>query len=99
MRHPNKKPAISIITWMEILIGAANENEENDLKIFLDGFHRYDVSTEIAESAISVRQQHKIRLPDAIIWATALTTNAILVTRNTKDFTKNEPSVRIPYTL
>jgi predicted nucleic acid-binding protein len=94
-----KNPAISIITWMEILIGAANKTEEVSLKNFLRDFHLYEVSTEVAESAIKVRQEYKIRLPDAIIWATALTSNTILVTRNTKDFSKNEPSIRIPYKI
>jgi predicted nucleic acid-binding protein len=94
-----KTPAISIITWMEILIGAFSKTEEDDLRNFLSKFHLYDVSTEIAENAVKVRKQYKIRLPDAIIWATALHSNTILVTRNTKDFSKNEPSIRIPYNV
>ena len=41
----------------------------------------------------------RIKLPDAIIWATAQTNHRILITRNTKDFAKNEPGVMIPYHL
>ena len=89
-------PAISIITWMELLIGAKTTKEETDLKAFLERFRRYELSTEIAELTIKIRQQHKIRLPDAIIWATAQISNAILVTRNTRDFSKNEPTIRVP---
>ena len=94
-----KNPAVSIITWMEILIGAVDEAEEANLKSFLGNYHLYELSSEIAENAIKVRQKHKIRLPDAVIWATALTSNSILVTRNTRDFSKNEPSIRIPYSI
>jgi predicted nucleic acid-binding protein len=39
----------------------------------------------------------KVRLPDAIIWATALHESALLVTRDTKDFPSAEPGIRIPY--
>jgi predicted nucleic acid-binding protein len=35
---------------------------------------------------IEIRQANRIKLPDAIIAATALQNSAILVTRNTKDF-------------
>jgi hypothetical protein len=38
-------------------------------------------------------------LPDAVIWATAQTQAVLLVTRNTKDFAADDPSVRLPYKL
>jgi hypothetical protein len=40
-----------------------------------------------------------MRLPDAIIWASAQKENALLVSRNTKDFPVDAPGIRIPYTL
>ena len=39
----------------------------------------------------------KIKLPDAIVWATALVNKRLLVTRNTKDFSADEPGTRVPY--
>lgn len=42
----------------------------------------------IVEETISIRKKHPIKLPDAIIAASAISTNAILVTRNTEDFVK-----------
>ena len=44
------------------------------------------LTDDIAEQAISLRQQRRMGLGDAIIAATALTHNLTLVTRNTEDF-------------
>ena len=41
-----------------------------------------------AEQTITLRKKHKIKLPDAIIAATALVHNLTLLTRNEKDFSK-----------
>jgi predicted nucleic acid-binding protein len=38
--------------------------------------------------AIENRKAHKTKLPDAIIAATALVNELIIITRNTKDFDK-----------
>lgn len=40
-----------------------------------------------------------MRLLDALILATAQTSGAILVTRNTEDFPETMPGVRVPYKL
>jgi predicted nucleic acid-binding protein len=40
-----------------------------------------------------------MKLPDAIIWASALARHMLLVTRNVKDFPANDPGVRMPYRL
>lgn len=36
---------------------------------------------------VKIRRNHKIKLPDAIIAATAITKGMTLITRNAKDFT------------
>jgi predicted nucleic acid-binding protein len=90
--------AISIITWMEILIGAA-EDFESPTRGFLGGFQVLGVDERIAGSAVNLRRDHRIKLPDAIIWATAQTHSMILVTRNIKDFPPDDPGVRMPYSL
>ena len=41
---------------------------------------------DITEKTIEIRKQAKIKLPDAIIAASALVNNAVLVTANVKDF-------------
>ena len=41
---------------------------------------------EIAEPTISIKHTYPLKLPDAVIAATALFYDWVLVTRNTKDF-------------
>ncbi|MDO9415176.1 type II toxin-antitoxin system VapC family toxin [Pararhizobium sp.] len=90
--------AISIISWMEVMIGARLDVEAGT-RAFLNGFKVVSLTDDIAERAVILRQEHRIRLPDAIIWATADTLSMILVTRNSKDFPANTPGVRIPYEI
>ena len=94
-RH--RQRLISVVTWMEVLAGARNEAEEDVIEMFLRDFTLVDVSRPIARGAVALRREKRIRLPDAIIWATARHESALLVTRNTKDFPRTEPGVRVPY--
>jgi hypothetical protein len=95
-RHPDK--AISLITWMEVMVGATPETEAVT-RSFLNSFVNLPVDGPVSDVAVSLRSQHKIKLPDAIVWATAQANGRILVTRNTKDFSRDEPGVRIPYQI
>ena len=90
--------AVSIITWMEVMVGA-NDDLIEPTRRFLDGFKVIALDDEIARRAVELRRAHRIKLPDAVIWATAQTTGRLLVTRNTKDFSPDDPGVRKPYTL
>jgi predicted nucleic acid-binding protein len=44
------------------------------------------LTDDIVQQVIAIRQKKKIKLPDAIIAATAMEHSAVLITRNTKDF-------------
>jgi predicted nucleic acid-binding protein len=90
--------AISLITWMEVMVGATPETEEI-LRSFLSGFVNLPIDEQVGGLAVSLRKQHKIKLPDAIVWATALADKRLLVTRNTKDFAPDEPGIRVPYQI
>jgi predicted nucleic acid-binding protein len=91
--------AISTITWMEVMAGAEGEGEERTIRSFLRRFRQVSVDQAIAEAAFLLRRTHRIRLPDAIIWATARNDGTLLITRNTKDFPEEEPDIRAPYRL
>lgn len=91
--------AVSVISWVEVLVGARSDGEEAVIRDFLARFRILDVDRDTAEEAIRVRRSHRVKLPDAIIWATARARGALLVTRNTKDFPRDDPGVRIPYSL
>lgn len=88
--------AISIVTWMEVMVGATEANAAAT-RAFLSRFEVVGIDMSVAETAVEVRRIHRIKLPDAIIWATARRHGRLLVTRNTKDFPVSEPGVRIPY--
>jgi predicted nucleic acid-binding protein len=89
---------ISIITWMEVLIGAKPELLAAT-RDFLDSIHLISIDEAVAERAVVLRQQYKMKLPGAIIWASADVHSMLLVTRNTKDFPADLPEIRIPYIL
>jgi predicted nucleic acid-binding protein len=89
--------SISIISWMEIMAGARNTVDQDLRRGFLAHFRVVPLTTPIAEEAVTLRRQHRIKLPDPIIWATAITENCLLVSRNTKDFPSNQPGIRFPY--
>ena len=90
--------AISMITWMEVMVGATLENEVATRQ-FLRRFVLLPVDDAVAEQAVLARRKFRMRLPDAIILASALVHDRLLVTRNSKDFPEDLPGVRIPYRL
>ena len=90
---------VSRISWMEVLVGARTDEEREVREHFLRHFNVIELDAAIARHAISLRQAHRLRLPDAIVWASALVHRALLVTRNTKHFPRNHPGVRVPYTV
>ena len=92
-------PAISVITWMETLVGASDEQESARLKWFLSGFERIAIDDTVSELAVAIRREHRIRLPDAIVWASVRSIGGILITRNTKDFPRDDLGVGVPYSL
>lgn len=94
-RH--RQRLISVVTWMEVLAGARSDAEEDVIELFLRDFTLVELSRPIARAAVALRRTRRVRLPDAIIWATAQHESALLVTRNTKDFPPTEPGVRMPY--
>lgn len=90
--------AISVITWMEVMVGAAAPVQAVT-RSFLDSFQIVELRGDIAERAVELRRAHRIKLPDAVIWASAITEGAILVTRNIKDFPAELPGIRAPYRI
>ena len=90
---------ISIISWMELLIGADTPEEEKACREFLSTCTIHELSVEVATEAVQLRKQFRVRLPDAMVWATARTNSCLLVTRNSKHFSATEPGVRIPYSV
>lgn len=89
--------AISRINWMEVLIGAPAVAIQANWESFLAQFEMVELDEAVCREAIQLRQQHRLKLPDALIWASARAYSADLVTRNIKDFKPGMPGVRVPY--
>jgi len=88
---------VSIVSWMEILAGARNQADEDVRRGFLGHFRIVPLTAQVAEEAVRLRREYRLKLPDAVIWASAITENCLLVSRNTKHFPANQASVRFPY--
>jgi len=88
---------ISVITAMEVLVGAQTAEQDDVIEMFLRDFRIVELSRPIMRQAIDIRRGQRVRLPDAVIWATARVESALIITRNAKDFPPTEPGVRIPY--
>ena len=89
---------ISLVSWMEVMVGAQG-GDEPTVRGFLARFRCVGVDAEIAERAVVIRRNLRLKLPDAIVRATAARESALLITRNTKDFGADDPGVHMPYRL
>jgi predicted nucleic acid-binding protein len=90
--------AISIITQIEVLVGTTPETEARERQLLAE-FAVIPLDDDIAEETARLRRAHRMKLPDAIIWASARRTGRLLVSRNTKDFPVGDPGVRHPYVV
>ena len=82
-----KRYFISIITYMETLGFNFQASDEKDfVRKILSLFELVYIDKKIAEKVIEIRQNKRIKLPDAIIAATAIIKRCDLITRNTHDF-------------
>ena len=54
----------------------------------VEGATIFQLDQRVVKQTIAIRKKQKIKLPDAIIAATAIVHGLTLITRNTKDFLK-----------
>lgn len=96
----NSTPKISVITKIEVLGFNTNPESYQLLQSFISDSVLYTLTDEVIDKTIEIRKSNKIKTPDAIIAATALLNNFILISRNVKDF-KNIADLKVidPYTL
>lgn len=87
--------AISGITWIEVMVGAPTAARDQT-RAFLNGFGLVPLDQDVAERTVKLRQTHRLKLPDAIIWASADARGWLLVTRD-HAFPQDHPGIRIPY--
>lgn len=78
--------AYSVISRIEVLGFPQAPSERVAAERLFDGFERKSLDDTVAQQAIALRQARKIKIPDAIIAATALHHGLTLVTHNLRDF-------------
>jgi len=78
---------ISAVTYMEALgWHQATLSQLRILQNFMDAATILPIEQSVIETTVWLRQQKKIGLGDAIIAATSIVYNKVLVTRNVSDF-------------
>lgn len=76
---------VSVITEIELLsYPSLGSDEEVQIRDFLTKITVVGIDSNIKELAIAFRKQHRLRLPDAIIAATAQPLNATLFTNDVR---------------
>lgn len=82
-----EQPVISAITEIELLCWkTTNEKDLEVLHSFINDALVLELEQSIKLKTADIRMAHKIKLPDAIIAATALIYNLTLLSRNVSDF-------------
>lgn len=94
LRHTSpRRLAYSVITRAELLAGAGEH--ESDVRRFLAGMEEIVVDRRIADQAGLLRRADPhLKMPDALIAATALVHGVTLHTKNARDF-RRVPGLRL----
>ena len=78
---------VSVITQIEVLsFDPGKVDNYSALVDFFEAAFIYELTGDVVSKTIQIRQKQKIKLPDAVIAATALCNGFTLVSRNTSDF-------------
>jgi predicted nucleic acid-binding protein len=93
-------PVLSVISEIELRCWQTDEFTMQLVKNFVSDSVVININDKIIAHCVELRKTKKIKLPDAIIAATALAYNLTLLTNNEKDFSNiNELTVVNPITL
>jgi toxin FitB len=80
--------AYSVISKIEVLGFQQSTKVDLQAKELFANLREIALNAEIAEQTIALRKLYKIKIPDAIIAATAMTQKLQLITRNSRDFSQ-----------
>jgi len=87
-------PNVSVITKIEVLGFNAPKEYYELLTNFMNDATILDLTSDIVDVSINIRKIHKTKLPDAIIAATAIVYDFVLISRNVSDF-KNIKGLKV----
>lgn len=78
---------VSVIVRMELLSWhEATSMQIQVLQEFIDNAIVFGLEEAITLKAIDIRKKYRLKLPDAIVAATAMVNQQVLITRNISDF-------------
>jgi predicted nucleic acid-binding protein len=94
---PPDQALVSVITRMELLAwDGLTSNDEKQARNFLDLLVKIiPLSYPIENEAILLRRKARLKLPDAIVAATAVVSDAVLVTNDKAVAALNWPALKV----
>ncbi|MGR8933949.1 MAG: type II toxin-antitoxin system VapC family toxin [Gammaproteobacteria bacterium] len=88
---------VSVISKMEFLGFPFADHERHQAAQLISYAKMITLNADIVDRVIAIRQEKRMKLPDAIIAATAMQNSMTLVTRNIKDFASLELDFLNPF--
>jgi predicted nucleic acid-binding protein len=79
-------PRISVITQIELLCWKTDAIKEQMVKDFISDSELLEITPDVILQCVKIRRNKKIKIPDAIIAATAMTNSYTLISNNDRDF-------------
>lgn len=87
-------PKVSVVTKIEVLGFNASDEHSKLLVNFMNDALVIGLDNSIVDKSIDIRKNYKTKLPDAIIAATAIVFELVLISRNIADF-KNIEGLKV----
>ena len=82
--------AARVVTQMELFVGCRDKTELQEVENFLRRFHLLKLTEDISDTAADLlrryRLSHGLLIADALIAATALVSDAPLISKNQRDY-------------
>jgi predicted nucleic acid-binding protein len=79
-------PNLSVITQIELLCWKTEAHKEKGIKDFIADSVILDITPDVISHCVKIRRDKKVKTPDAIIAATAIANDCMLISNNDKDF-------------
>jgi len=73
----------------------SNDEEKDVLEELFSNMSIKGIEKDVVNKVIAIRKNKRIKLPDAIVYATASTNDMDLITRNVDDFKNIDDTVNI----
>ncbi len=79
-------PTLSIVSQIELLCWQTHAETETKVLAFLNDCSILNIDNRVVAMCVQIRKGNRIKMPDAIIAATAIASNLTLLTNDEKDF-------------